>query len=187
MEEIWKDIEGFPNYMVSNLGRFKSIDRYVISKNSKKLVRGKILKPHICKFGYVLVSLYNENGVHNVYGHRIVASHFIPNPENKLYVDHINTIRNDNRVENLRWTDAIENSNNIITKEHMSTAQKGKIGERHNASKIIYQYDTDGNLVKKWYGAREVERELNFKAKYINKVASGKGKTAYGYIWKYAS
>lgn len=103
MEEIWKDIEGYEGlYQVSNLGRVKKLPT--------------ILKNSLDKQGYEVVQLVNENGKKKVLKiHRLVANAFIENTENKPQVDHINTIRNDNRVENLRWVTPKENMNNPIT------------------------------------------------------------------------
>ena len=124
--EIWKPIEGFDNYMISNLGRVKSIDRYVPHpKGGIKINKGKLLKPSMGN--YLLVSLNRMGKKYTKNIHRLVAEAFIPNPDNKPCVDHINTIRTDNRVENLRWVTESENMNNPLTKIRMTSINKKPI------------------------------------------------------------
>ena len=115
-KEIWKDIEGYEGlYQISNLGRIKS------SYNGKE----KILKP-FDNHGYFRIQLY-KNGVRKKETiHRLVAKAFIPNPENKPYIDHINTIRTDNRVENLRWVTHEENNNNPLTNAKRKISLTGR-------------------------------------------------------------
>ena len=115
--EIWKDIPGYEGrYQASNLGRIKSI------------LRGetRIKKLRLDDRGYLQVCI-NINGKQcNKTVHRLIALTFIDNPLNKPCIDHINTIRTDNRIENLRWVTHKENSNNELTKKHLSKANKGK-------------------------------------------------------------
>lgn len=112
-EEIWKDIEGYEGYQVSSYGRVKN-------------KRGKItfgVKGD--KDGYLRITL-TKNNIQKTYKvHRLVAIAFIPNPDNKPFIDHINTEKTDNRVENLRWCTSKENNNNPITKIKMGKAKKG--------------------------------------------------------------
>lgn len=107
MEEIWKDILGYEgNYQVSSLGNVKNI------KNER------ILKGRLDKYGYYRVILCKKGMRYkNFQIHRLVAMAFIKNPNDKPQVDHINTIRIDNRVENLRWVTYRENNLNPITME----------------------------------------------------------------------
>ena len=101
MEE-WRPIIDYPEYEVSNGGEVRR--------------GGRVLKPTPNSRGYSMVRLGRNN---NKYVHRLVASAFIPNPDNKPQVDHINRIRTDNRVENLRWATVSENQINKPTRaEH---------------------------------------------------------------------
>ena len=113
--EIWKvaDIDAKGIYMVSNMGR-------VIGS------RGRLLKLPKLQ-GYPKVKFWNGNYVDSVSVHRLVAKAFLPNPENKPEVDHINTVRDDNRAENLRWVTTKENLNNPLTKKKFSEVRKGRV------------------------------------------------------------
>lgn len=112
-EEIWKDIPGYEGeYKVSNMGNVYSIIKHRLSS----LMLNKTL-------GYLFVNLHGKN--YRV--HRLVALTFIPNPENKPYIDHINTIKTDNRVENLRWCTPMENTHNPISFTKMVEAIKRQI------------------------------------------------------------
>ena len=105
--ENWKDIKGYEGkYQVSDLGRVKSLKRYVFSNfGGKRLVRERILKPRITKNGYVVAALgYNNNK--NV--HRLVLETFCPIDE-KMDTMHIDNDRTNNRLDNLKWGTRKEN------------------------------------------------------------------------------
>lgn len=122
--EVWKDIDGYEGlYQVSNMGNVKSL----------KWGKEKILKAGKNNHGYLAVVLCKDGKQKTHKVHRLVAEMFIPNLENKEQIDHINTIKTDNRVENLRWVTPKENVNNPLTKEHWNVS-----GGKYNRSRKVY-------------------------------------------------
>lgn len=182
MKEIWKDIKDYEGlYQISSFGRVKSL--------YSKVNMGKILKTRINNRGYCCVNLYKNSIMKSFMVHRLVAVTFIDNPDNKPCIDHINTIKTDNSVSNLRWVTHKENSANKITKKHCSEWQKNKKkpygynehGIYCNRSKIVICIE----LNKKFSSIREAGRELNICHNSISKCCMGKYKIAGGYHWKF--
>lgn len=207
--EIWKDIKGYEGlYQVSNMGRVKSLNRFIYKSNGTiQPFKGKICA--MCPDNnYIKVSL-SKNGKYALkLVHRLVAEAFIPNPENKPEIDHINTDRKDNRVENLRWCTHKENVNNPLTiskykantgrivsnetREKLSLALKGRKMSKESISKRtkstykpIIQLTLDGNFIKEWESATIIERELHLTNGNIGKCCKGLIKQSFGFIWKY--
>lgn len=119
MEEIWKDVKGYEGlYQISNLGKVKRL----VSVKCKKERFLSITKDR--KSGYCRVMLCKNNKTKRFLIHRLIAEHFIPNPENKPCIDHINGVKDDNRIENLRWCTYKENNNYQIAKRNNSESQK---------------------------------------------------------------
>lgn len=118
--------------------------------------------------GYSRIQLCKDGKIKHFPIHRLVASAFLPNPNNLPQVNHINEIKTDNRVENLEWCTAKYNSNYSKAK-----------------SISILQFTKQGEFIKKWNSAIQVERELGFNNSNINACLREKRKTAYGFIWRY--
>lgn len=130
--EIWKTVEGFENYQVSNLGRVKSLEKYYLMRNKHPLLLAeKILK--LSKSNKYLSIGFCINGKQKrISIHRLVALAFIPNLENKPMVNHIDGNKLNNRVENLEWCTAKENTIHSFK----IGVNKGNIGEKHPMVKI---------------------------------------------------
>lgn len=127
MEE-WKQVSEFENYYVSNLGR-------VYNCVTKKFIGNKISG----KYEYAKVKLRNSRGIRLVDVHRLVAETFIPNPESKAAVNHINGIKSDNRVENLEWVSYSENCTHAFT-SGLKTPKRGEKSERAKLTQNQVEY-----------------------------------------------
>lgn len=181
--EIWKDVVGFEDsYLVSNLGRVKSKERVIVQisrwgSEMEKPYPEKIIVPASNR-PYLILCL-GKGRKSTV--HRLVAFAFIPNPENKKEVNHINGNKKDNRVENLEWSTRSENAIHAV-KTGLMVMKKGS--ERKDSTPIS-QFDLNGNWIKDWESQRQVQRETGLKQGNINHVLKGKCKKAHGFIWKY--
>lgn len=171
--EIWKDIPNYEGlYMVSNLGRVKSLP-----KNNHKEI---ILKNKITKDGYYETALSKNNKQKWIRTHRLVAQAFIPNPDNKPQVNHIDGNKLNNNVDNLEWCTNQENINHAIR-----TGLENFIGKNNPKAKSVLQYDKKGNFIKRYDTLREAMKETGTLESKISLVCNNHRKTAGGYIWKF--
>lgn len=174
MKEIWKFWKEYgvsrlykkgSKLYVSNLGRVRADDNIVE------------MKPNKC--GYIVLC--------RKFVHRIVYELFVGKIPEGYEIDHIDTNRSNNRLDNLRCVTRKENNNNPLTKKHNSESRKGKTGEKCPNSKPIHQIDKKtGQVIKTWPCAIEVKKQLGISCGNISECCSGKRKSTGGYIWKYA-
>lgn len=190
--EEWRDIKGYEGlYQVSNKGRVKSLIKETSLGNRIKVHPEKILKPSVGKRGYWVVGLSKNGKTLTKTLHRLLADAFIPNPDNKPFIDHIDTDKLNCAIENLRWVTSKENTNNPRTLVNMKRATKmawedGKFDERENVTfRRVAQYDRQGNLIKEWDSVIDVERTIHVDGSSISAVCLGKRKSAGGYVWKH--
>ena len=166
MVETWITIKDHPLYSVSNLGMIK---------NNKT---EKVLKPYTVggkNNQYAVVDLYP---IKHVKVHRIVALHFIPNPEEKREVNHKDGDHFNNKVDNLEWVTGSENCFHAYRVLH----RKKYIGDENVHSKKVVRVE-DGMV---FVSLRESARSVGLKGHTsISNALRGKIKTAGGYHWKY--
>ncbi len=185
MEEIWKDIPTLSGYQGSNLGNIRSIDRCFTDKNGKQYHRkGKKLSQYITNGGYYRIDIKEKSySVSN-----LIALAFQDVCGNKFEgaeIDHKNTIRTDNRPENLRWVDRAGNLENPITKQRRIESHIGK-GKGSRPGKWIIKLSKNNEILHFYQSARQAERETGISNTNIASCCLGKRKTAGGFCWKYA-
>lgn len=177
VQEVWRDIEGYEGlYQVSNLGRVKSLKLKGVDRELILSLKARNKSPK-----YLMVCLYKNKQRKHCLVHRLVAQTFIPNPQNKECVDHVDTDPSNNRVDNLRWCTIKENSNNNLTRKHKSESKKGRkhpsyihglIGGKHqNAKKVIC-------ITTKEVFDSIVDAEKKYNVTHIGRCCNGTRKTA---------
>lgn len=197
--EIWKDIKGYEGYyQISNFGRVKSLDR-IVKRNSKfgnLHLKEKILVPTSDKDGYLCVMLHRKNKViRSVKVHRLVANHFIPNPENKSTVNHKDGNKINNNINNLEWATRSEQTqhayklglnNSKVGLSGDSNYAYGKRGDLSYNAIPVYQLDKNTNKIISEYGSMvEAAKQTGCNVSKISMVCAGKRITTGGYKWKY--
>lgn len=155
--EIWKDIKGYEgNYQISNKGRIWSV------------LSQRYLKPQHDNCGYYRIQLTAKNGKRKMEKvHRLVAINFIDNPDNLPEVNHINHIRDDNRIENLEWCNHKENCNKTV-----KVRQVGK-------------YDKAGNIICIYKSLSDASYYENKTPSQILGYINSKPSKLRDFVWKY--
>ena len=138
--EIWKDVVGFEGkYKVSNLGRVKSLSRLRKSKGGCDApIKEKILVPKQNNCGYVIAHLRGDNLNKTLLVHRLVAMAFIPNPENKKTVNHIDADKTNNHLSNLEWNTHSEQMQHAVANNLLEVRGAPKFTKEYK--KEIYEY-----------------------------------------------
>lgn len=165
--EVWKEIDGQNGcYSVSNLGRIRR-NQFVKNWDIQRKIRYThyhkykpiIKKVHDNGHGYLVVTLLDKR----YYVHRLVGTAFIPNPQSKPEIDHINTIKYDNRAMNLRWVTKSENMRNELTHKSNKLA---------HADPVI-ALDYYGNYVAEYQSAADAAKHIGVAPSVVKDAIRG--------------
>ena len=181
MQEEWRDIGEIKGidwngyFQISNYGQIRGVERYIMrtSRNGNRynaFIKSKILTLSKDKDGYNIVALNKEGISKTIRVARVEAIVFnlqIPEhlkdiPIEQLEVDHIDTNNSNDILSNLRWTDSKGNSNNPLTKQHMSEARKGKttwIKGKHHSEETRKKISDANKGEKHWFYGKHLSVE----------------------------
>ena len=179
MKEIWKNVEGYEGfYQVSNLGRIRSLDRYVNGNHITcdfQFVKGKMLKLKNNRSGYPTVMLRKNGTFKTVLVHRLVAKAFIPNPNNLPYINHKDENPTNSTVTNLEWCTPTYN------------LKYSDVFERINSSKFrkVIQFDMDMNEIRRWDSLKSAAESIGVAQQNISRCCRGRCYSCGGFKWKY--
>lgn len=183
MEEIWKDIEGYEGlYQVSNLGRVKSMGNGN-SNRSKEI----IMKQTKNMKGYPMIILCKEGVCKGFSVHRLVATAFLPNPDNLPQINH----KDEDKTNNMVWVN--EDGSIDYNKSNLEfCTPKYNVNYGTRTEKVVkalsipvLQFTKSGEFIRKWDSIIQVERELGISNSNISMCCKGKRKSAYSYKWQY--
>ena len=175
--EIWKDIKGYENlYEVSNLGRVRSLDRWVkYSDDRLRLYKGRILKPHKTTNGYLQVGLYKDGKIKMFLVHRLVWMAFNEEIPEGMELNHINEITTDARLDNLNLMSHLDNIRYGTGIKRRSEKQ----------SKTVLQLTYPGlEFMREWQSTMECGRN-GFNAGHVAECCRGERKSHKGVTFRY--
>lgn len=190
---MWKTINKYPKYEVSEYGDVRII------KNKK------LLKKSVDSRGYYKVTLINENGRKTLFVHRLVAMEFIQNPSNLSQVNHIDENKQNNHISNLEWCDIAYNCNYGTRKQRIPEANKGRtFSEEHIKKLSESQISEKNNMYGKRYekspraiavvcvesrqeylSCKEASEKTGISRTSLCNCLRGNSKTAGGFHWRY--
>lgn len=158
---VWKPIDGYPDYEVSNTGKVRNC------------ITGKELKTRLSNKGYDRVRLYKNRIGKNLFVHRLVAKAFIPNPDNLPLINHKDETPLNNCVDNLEWCDYAYNNSYGNAVEKRSTSN----------SKKVVQMTMDGDLVHVFDSIKEAAFFTKAQPSHISRCCNHLRNKAGGYRW----
>jgi hypothetical protein len=183
--EEWKSIPGMEGfYMASTEGRIISLGRYVLTKNGAyRYKRPKLQLLTVNNNGYPEVRISIEGKRRTFAVHRLIGKTFIPNTENKPSLDHIDRVRTNNRVSNLRWCTLSENMKNPLTLAYIKQLEIKRDHSSHCKPVVCLK---DNCIVKQYKSLIETEQD-GFVWNQVYLACSGRTKSHRGFKWMYLS
>ena len=166
--EIWKAHPEYAGIEVSTLGNVRTLDKIVRNGWGTRLRKGRVLKQHENRNGYMRVGITIDGKRVNKYVHRLVAQTFISNPNNLPQINHRDCVRDDNRVSNLEFCTRSYNNQ-----------YREKFGE--SRVKPVFAINLSTLEVSRFRSQKEAGRELGVFASGISSVIKGTQKKTHGF------
>lgn len=164
-QPIWKPYPDYPFIEANQFGKIRTKDRVVTDKNGRKIhIKGHVLKQYLNKNGYMRVQFRLNGKTINLLVHRIVATCFIPNPNNYPQVNHIDCDRTNNRVDNLEWCTSQYNIAYCFKMGHWVN---------NNPGHPVYAVDLKTGKVLRFESQMEAARQLGVSVGDLNNVIKG--------------
>lgn len=172
-KEIWKTYPKYPWIEASNLGNIRTKDHWTTDKNgNKRLYKGHVLKQQHDRHGYMQVISSMNGKKFFLSVHRVIATCFVPNPNNLPEVNHKDNNPTNNRWDNLEWC---TRQYNIDYKKNFGTSAAELFG------KPVFAVDLNTGKVLRFETQSEAARKLNVNIGNLNSVVKGKKNSAGGY------
>ena len=186
MNEEWKVIPGYEGlYEVSNCGRVRSLPRIVKARGtSQRRAFSRILKPYNNKLNYQYVALSKDGKPKTYSVHRLVATQFVPNPNNLPIINHKDENPRNNRADNLEWCTQMYNV-------HYGTGMERGNAKYNHGRIAVDKLDLDGNYICSYQSATDAAEAVGVRKQTILACLKGKNSngrkclTAGGYKWRY--
>lgn len=177
IEAVWKDIVGYEElYAINDFGIIKSKMKWK-GRNYRMLIQEQTISKR-SDGNYQMVSLNRDGNKKTFRVHKLVAEHFVPNPNNLPEVNHIDGNKLNCRASNLEWSTRLENEQHAW-----------KLGLKNrftnNKSKPLIQFDNTMNMVAEFANSQIAQEETGFNRSVIGRAARGDIRQAYGFIWKF--
>jgi hypothetical protein len=166
----------FEDYWIDEMGNVYS------TKKRRGLTK---LKPYKNNKGYCRISIKTESGYKNIFVHRLVGKAFIPNPENYPCLNHKNSVRDDNRVDNLEWCTQSQNMKHSYDEGGRKPPLTALAKSWEKKRRKVIQMDKNGNKKKEWGSIIDASNHYKTNHSTIVDCCMGRQKTARGFRWCY--
>jgi len=174
--EVWLPVPEYEGYYeVSNFGRVKSSQRVTQNISKNRVVYSSILNQYVTDRGYHSITIATGIVKINKRVHRLVAMAFIPNPENKPFVNHIDSDTHNNHVSNLEWCTPKENTQHGI--------KHGNINSKYCSNKVG-KFNMNGDLIEEYASISKAAKANKTHARYISECNKGEREHVLGFKWK---